>query len=137
MRSQPWMRSWSTRMRPPVRVVMGGALADAPGRVTPQGESALATWQARPIDYSEPMRTYLVALAAHVASFASTSVLCVAGANSSTEALRPRAMNSQQMRQRSQSSYVTEVQCSLVSNTIPAPNSSPGGASMDMREPHA
>src|SRR4051794_35426537 len=27
MRSQPWILSWSTRIRPPVRLVMGGVLA--------------------------------------------------------------------------------------------------------------
>src|SRR4051812_10298110 len=35
MRSQPWILSWSTRMRPPVRVVMGRAVASALAPVTP------------------------------------------------------------------------------------------------------
>ena len=35
MRSQPWIPSWSTRMRPPVRKVIGGGLAAHRTPVTP------------------------------------------------------------------------------------------------------
>src|ERR1700692_310017 len=44
-RSQPWILSWSTRIRPPVRVVMPRALAAAVPLVEQQIATALAPFR--------------------------------------------------------------------------------------------